>query len=83
VDGTADKQTDEFIAQEKTFDEYVKYIAEFQSVVANIQLELSDVEFDMIYLMCDDLKSALVRITRQHIFKLLNVLITKHRNECK
>ena len=70
------------MAQDKSFDEYVKYISQFQALVYDIQLEISDVEFDMIYLMCDDLKSALVRITRQHIYKLLNVLITKHRNEC-
>lgn len=60
----------------------LQYISEFQQVVSNIQTELSVVEFDMIFLMCDDLKSALVRITREHIFKLLNVLISKHRNEC-
>ncbi|CAF0708408.1 unnamed protein product [Brachionus calyciflorus] len=83
VDGTAESKIDSFIAEDRTFDEYVKYINEFQAIVANIQIELSVVEFDMIYLMCDDLKSALIRITREHIFKLMNVLITKHRNECK
>jgi hypothetical protein len=46
-------------------------------------MELGVVEFDMIYLMSDDLKSALIKITRQHIFKLLNVLIDNHRAECK
>jgi hypothetical protein len=59
-----------------------QYINEFQAIVTNIQLELSVVEFDMIYLMCDDLKSAMVRITREHIMRLLNVLIENHRNEC-
>ena len=46
-------------------------------------MELGVVEFDMIYLMTDDLKSALIKITRQHILKLLNVLIDNHRAECK
>lgn len=51
--------------------------------MTDIQLELSIVEFDMIFLMCDDLKAALVKITRAHILKLLNVLIHGHRAECK
>ena len=65
------------------FNFYFKYIGEYQKTVSEIQLEISIVEFDMIYLICDDLKSSLVKITRQHILKLLNVLITAHRNECK
>ena len=50
--------------------------------MSKIKLELSVLEFDMIYLMCDDLKTALVRITRQHLQRLLDVLITNHRTEC-
>lgn len=37
----------------------------------------------MIYLICDDLKSSLIKITRSHILKLLNVLITSHQTECQ
>lgn len=66
----------------KLLKQFFKYIGRLQSIVADIQVELSVIEFDMIYLMCDDLKSALVRITREHIYKLLDILITNHRNEC-
>lgn len=59
-----------------------KEIGKYQKIVSTIKLELSVLEFDMIYLMCDDLKSALVRITRQHLQRLLDVLINNHRTEC-
>ena len=55
----------------------------YEDAVKVIQLELSTVEFDMIYLMCDDLKSALIRIGRKHIETLMHVLTDKHHNECK
>lgn len=80
VDGTAEKRIEEFIADsEKTFDEYTEEISFFQSIIHQIQLELSIVEFDMIFLMCDDLKTALIRITREHMARLVNVLIKNHR----
>jgi hypothetical protein len=37
----------------------------------------------MIYLMCDDLKTSLIRIGRKHIETLMRVLTDKHHNECK
>ena len=54
----------------------------YEEVVKVIQLELTVVEFHMIYLICDDLKSALIRIARKHIETLVQVLIKKHHNEC-
>ncbi len=57
-------------------------IDEYQEIIGKIQLELSIVQFDMVHLNCDDLKSALVRITREHTYRLLNVLINNHRAEC-
>lgn len=61
---------------------FVKLITDFQDIVGQIQLELSVVQFDMIHLNCDDLKSALIRITREHVMRLLGVLIKNHRAEC-
>ena len=82
VDGTAEKRIDDFIADEtKEFDDYTVEIAFFQDIVSKIQRELSVVEFDMIFLMCDDLKIALIRITRQHMARLIDVLIKNHRKE--
>jgi len=84
VDGTAEKRIDEFIANvENVFDDYKAEITYFQEVISQIQRELSVVEFDMIFLMCDDLKIALTRITREHMDRLVNVLIDKHRINCK
>ncbi len=83
VDGTAEKQIAEFIAQEHTFEEFTVLIGQFQNTVSQIQRELANVQFNMIYLTCDDLKIGLTKVTREHINKLLNVLITNHRTECK
>jgi dynein heavy chain, axonemal len=83
VDGTAEQQITEFIQNKtKTFDDYTDQINKYQSIISDIKLELNIIEFNMIYLICDDLKTALIKITRDHMYRLLNVLITKHRSEC-
>ena len=82
VDGTAEKRIDAFIADHtKEFDDYTVEIQSFQDIITQIQRELSVVEFDMILLMCDDLKIALIRITREHMNRLIEVLIRNHRLE--
>ena len=83
MDGTAESQIAEFIEQEHTFEEFTEYIGKFQETVSQIQRELSNVQFDMIYLTCDDLKTGLIKTTREHINKLLSVLVVNHRTECK
>ncbi len=55
----------------------------YEEVVKVIQVELTIVEFNMIYLICDDLKSALIRMARKHVETLMRVLTEKHHNECK
>ncbi len=83
VNGAAEKRIEEFIANsQNNFDDYKKEISYFQDIVSQIQRELSVVEFDMIFLMCDDLKIALTRITRELMTRLINVLIHNHRINC-
>lgn len=82
VDGTAEKRIDTFIADTtKEFDDYIIEIQFFQDIIAQIQRELSVIEFDMIFLMCDDLKIALIRITKEHMNRLIEVLNRSHREE--
>lgn len=83
VDGTASKEIQDFIESGKSFDEYVTYIAKFEKIIASIQREMGIVEFDMIYLICDDLKSSLVKIAKEHKGKLVGELINQHVTECK
>jgi hypothetical protein len=60
-----------------------KFIGQFDNIIRTIQSELGVVEFDMIYLICDDLKNGLIRTAREHIEKLVMVLIKKHQEECR
>jgi hypothetical protein len=83
VDGTASKEIQDFIDSDNSFDDYVTYLAKFDLIIASIQREMGIVEFDMIYLICDDLKSSLVKIAKEHKGKLVSELINRHVTESK
>uniref|UniRef100_A0A0L8HIS0 Uncharacterized protein n=1 Tax=Octopus bimaculoides TaxID=37653 RepID=A0A0L8HIS0_OCTBM len=81
VDGTASVQIEEFISQDKSFEEYIEYIGHFQNVAYKI-LGLPRIkQFDMIQLDCEDLKLGLVKVARAHAETLLYKVAADHRKE--
>ncbi|XP_053325574.1 dynein axonemal heavy chain 12 [Spea bombifrons] len=81
VDGTASQQVDTFLAEDHSFQEYTARIEQFHKLARNIMSLPAREHFSMVQLDCDDLKSGLSDKAKGFATKLLERLVTNHREE--
>lgn len=78
VDGTAQKEIDEFLSKETELEEMLQKILHFKSVTSEIALEDSYGHYELVDLNVDQLKNSLMHISNKMISQLLDALVAQH-----
>nr|XP_033781609.1 dynein heavy chain 12, axonemal isoform X2 [Geotrypetes seraphini] len=81
VDGTADAQVQSFLEEEHSFEEYIEHIEHFHTLAKEIMSLPPRAYFNMIRLDCDDLKEGLSDKAKSYANRLLERIVSDHRNE--
>ncbi|XP_029456789.1 LOW QUALITY PROTEIN: dynein heavy chain 12, axonemal [Rhinatrema bivittatum] len=81
VDGTADAQIQSFLEEEHSLEDYIDRIDHFYILAKEIMSLPPRAYFDMIRLDCDDLKEGLADKAKSYAHKLLERIVSDHKNE--
>uniref|UniRef100_H3DKJ5 Dynein axonemal heavy chain 7 n=1 Tax=Tetraodon nigroviridis TaxID=99883 RepID=H3DKJ5_TETNG len=81
VDGTAQARLDQFMDEEHSFEEYTKQMEEFHALSKEILSLPAKAYFTMIHLDCEELKQGLAKKAKNYAEKLLERMITTHREQ--
>ena len=78
VDGTAQKDVDDFLSKECELEEKLAKILHFKDVTSEIALEDSYGHYELVDLNIDQLKTSLMHISNKMVNQLLDMLVSQH-----